>query len=95
MKNVAFITRSDGKEKEIPENDFNNLDAKLSGRVILPYDEAYGSATTACNGLLNTEPAVVVVCLNENDVLASLEFARDLDMSVSVKGGGQIGRAHV
>lgn len=88
MKNVAFIARSDGKEKEIPENDFKDLDGKLSGRVILPHDEAYRSATTVWNGLLNTEPAVVALCLNQNDVLTSLEFARDFDMSVSVKGGG-------
>jgi hypothetical protein len=88
MKNVAIITRSAGKENEISEKDFRDLDRMLAGRIVLPFDESYGPATEVWNGLVKTEPAVIAVCLNENDVLSSLQFARDFDMSVSVKGGG-------
>ncbi len=88
MEKVAFIARSDGKEKEISEKDFNDLDKKLTGRVILPFDKSYGAAVSVWNGLVKTEPAVVAVCFNENDIQSSLEFARDFDMSVSVRGGG-------
>ena len=88
MKSIPIIARSDGKEKEIPESDFRDLDKKLTGRVVIPFDQAYKTAVTVWNGLVNTKPAAIVICSEANDVIGALRFAGDFEMSVSVLGGG-------
>jgi FAD/FMN-containing dehydrogenase len=65
----------------------NALADKLTGSVIVPGDEAYDDARKVWNGMIDRRPALIARCQTEQDVVASVNFARDHDLLVAVRGG--------
>src|SRR5689334_8585181 len=58
------------------------------GPVIAPDDLAYDPARVTFNGMIDRRPALVTRPLDWADVVAAIEFAREADLPVSVRGGG-------
>jgi len=61
---------------------------QLRGEVLQPEDGGYDEARTVWNGMIDKEPAVIARCTGAADVIAAVNFARDLDLLLAVKGGG-------
>ncbi len=66
----------------------SELAETVSGDVIRPGDEAYESARSVWNGMIDRRPALIVRCTTAADVTASLAFARQHGLPVTVRGGG-------
>ena len=64
------------------------LDTLLEGEVLRPGDTGYDKARTIWNAMISRRPAVIARCKNVADVQASVRFARDNELLVSVRGGG-------
>lgn len=62
--------------------------AGLRGAVILPGDDEYDTARKVWNGMIDRRPALVVRCAGAADVVRSVNFARDQNLTVAVRGGG-------
>ncbi len=62
--------------------------AGLRGRVILPEDSEYDSARRIWNAGVDKRPGMIVRCLGTGDVIDAVNFARDQDLLVAVRGGG-------
>ncbi|MFG2982666.1 FAD-binding oxidoreductase [Streptomyces sp. NPDC048258] len=60
----------------------------LAGDVFAPDDPGYDEARTVFNAMIDRRPAVIARCENAEDVVTAVRFARDLDLKVSVRGGG-------
>ena len=58
------------------------------GPVIAPEDLGYEMARATFNGMLDRRPEVVTRPLDVADVVAAVEFARERELPVSVRGGG-------
>ncbi|HET7357910.1 MAG TPA: FAD-binding oxidoreductase [Nocardioidaceae bacterium] len=73
------------------------LRGTVRGAVFGPSDQGYDEARTVWNGLIDKRPAVVVRCANADDVSAAIQFARDRDLELAVRGGahGTAGNATV
>lgn len=56
--------------------------------MIAPEDLGYDVARATFNGMIDRRPAVVTRPLDVRDVVSAIEFAREHDLSVSVRGGG-------
>jgi FAD/FMN-containing dehydrogenase len=67
---------------------FNELAARLTGRLILPEDAAYDQTRRLWNGRVNTRPAAIVRCANVQDVIATVRWARAHELPLSVRGAG-------
>lgn len=67
---------------------FKDLIPLLTGRVILPEDEAYEQARQLWNGKVNKHPAAFVRCANAQDVIHAVRWARSHGLALSVLGGG-------
>jgi FAD/FMN-containing dehydrogenase len=65
----------------------NALADKLTGSVIVPGDEAYDEARKVWNGMIDRRPASIARCQTQEDVVASVNFARDKDLLIAVRGG--------
>lgn len=63
------------------------LGAALRGTVILPGDDAYEATRRVWNGMIDKRPALIVQCAGVADVVAAVQFARDHDLLVAVRGG--------
>lgn len=64
------------------------LRASVRGAVLCPDQDGYDTARVIPNAMIDRRPAVIVRCTGAADVLASVRFAREHDLLVSVRGGG-------
>jgi FAD/FMN-containing dehydrogenase len=64
------------------------LGERVRGRVITPGDEGYEDARKVLNGMFDRRPSVVVQCSEAGDVVAAVDFARENQLDVAVRGGG-------
>src|SRR4051794_40417229 len=62
--------------------------AGLRGPVLSPGDDGYGDARRIWNGLIDRRPALIVQPTGTADVVDAVNFAREHDLLLSVKGGG-------
>ena len=53
-----------------------------------PTDPGYDESRAMWNGMIDRRPALVVRCLGVADVVASVAFARETGIAISIKGGG-------
>src|SRR5215471_5633918 len=70
------------------ENSIKELKTSLRGRVIEPGDKDYDEARKVYNGMIHKKPRVIARCFDVADVIRSINFARDNDILVAIRGGG-------
>ena len=61
---------------------------RLTGRLIRPVDAEYNEARAVWNGMIDKYPALIAKCVDSDDVILAVKFARAQNLSVSVRGGG-------
>ncbi len=60
----------------------------LRGELIRPNDAAYDEARKLWNGMIDRHPGLIAQCVGAADVVAAVNFARENNLLVSVRGGG-------
>jgi len=60
----------------------------LHGELVLPGDEDYDSARRVWNGMIDRHPSMIAYCVDVDDVVKSVNFARDHEMLTAVRSGG-------
>ena len=60
----------------------------VRGAVLRPGDQGYDDARAIWNGLIDRRPALIVQCTGAADVVDAVNFAREHNLLLSVKGGG-------
>jgi hypothetical protein len=65
--------------------------AGLQGQLIQPGDENYDDACKVYNAMIKRHPRLIVRCADAADVMDSVNFARENNLLVSVRGGGHSG----
>jgi hypothetical protein len=63
----------------------------LRGRLLRPNDIGYEEARQVFNGMINKHPALIARCMDVADVIAAVNFARNHQMTLAVRGGGHNG----
>ena len=74
--------------EHIEQTTVENFAEQVNGQVLQPGDDGYDEARTVWNAMIDRKPATIVRCTGAADVMAAVDFARDLDLLLSVKGGG-------
>jgi FAD/FMN-containing dehydrogenase len=62
--------------------------SKVRGEVLVPTDPGFEDARKIWNAMIDRRPAMIVRCAGVADVMDSVALARDLDLLVSIRGGG-------
>ncbi len=78
----------DGHDLHLSEAVVNNLAAALQGRLVRPADTGYDASRALWNGMIDRRPALIARCVDQDDVVAAVSFARSNQLRVSVRGGG-------
>src|SRR5260221_4426749 len=60
----------------------------LRGGLIQSHDEQYDAARKVWNGLIDKRPQLIARCADEGDVVCAVNFAREHELLVAVRGGG-------
>lgn len=82
------IRRSSGCDTAIPGSELARLAKDMAGTLLLPGDSFYDSVRRVWNGMVDKKPGLIARCARTADVIASVHFAREHDLLVSVRGGG-------
>jgi FAD/FMN-containing dehydrogenase len=79
---------SNRKEPSIGERAIQTLKEQMDGEVLQPGDAGYDEARAVWNGMIDKRPGLIARCRTAQDVIASVNFARENDVAVAVRGGG-------
>ena len=71
----------------LADGTIEQLRAAIAGEVITPGDADYEEARRVWNGMIDCHPALIVRCASTDDVATAVNFGRDHDLLVSVRGG--------
>ena len=66
----------------------SELQEQVRGEVVVPGDGSYDDARAVHNGMIDRRPAVVVRVANAGDVMAAVNYARENELELSIRGGG-------
>jgi len=65
--------------------------ASARGELIGPDDEAYEAARKVYNGMIDKCPRLIERCADVADVIGAVNFARENDLLLAIRGGGHNG----
>jgi FAD/FMN-containing dehydrogenase len=65
-----------------------SLANRVRGDVLRPGDDGYDETRRVWNAMIDREPAVIARCTGAADVIAAVDFARERDLLLSIRGGG-------
>jgi FAD/FMN-containing dehydrogenase len=77
-----------GREIDLKPEMIDDLKMRLRGPVLLPGEAGYEESRTVWNAMIDRKPALVARCLGVGDVITSVQFAREHDLLLCIKGGG-------
>jgi FAD/FMN-containing dehydrogenase len=87
MADIAAVTIG-GVETDLPSAVVEDFASSLRGELIRPGDRAYEPAREIWNGMIDRRPALVARCAGAEDVVAAVNFARENELRLAVRGGG-------
>jgi FAD/FMN-containing dehydrogenase len=79
---------TEGRDIDLKQELLDGLKMRLRGPMLAAGDAGHEECRTVWNAMIERSPAVVVRCLGTADVIACVQFAREHDLLLCVKGGG-------
>ena len=74
--------------KDLAALTIDAFSSQLRGKIVMPSDASYDQERKLYNGMMNKLPGMIVKCLDVADVIASVNFGRENNLLISVRGGG-------
>ena len=75
-------------EIDLRQDALDDLKTRLRGPVLVLGEVGYEESRTVWNAMIDRRPALVARCLGVADVIACVQFARDHELLLCIKGGG-------
>ena len=69
----------------------DKLTQNLRGELIQPGDQPYDAARKLYNAMIDRRPRFIVRCSDVADVIAAVQYAREHELLLAVRGGGHNG----
>lgn len=74
--------------KSLEKTKIDDFKKHFEGEVILPGDPAYEEVRQIWNAMIDRKPGMIARCTSADDVVRAVNFARENDQLVAVRGGG-------
>src|SRR5438105_2653070 len=75
----------------LEETAIQELVSRMRGELLRPSDAGYEQAIRVYNGMIEKRPALIAHCVDVADVIAAVNFAREHELTLAVRGGGHSG----
>jgi FAD binding domain len=75
-------------ETSLDEKAVGELRKRFRGELLLPTDAGYEEHRRVWNAAIDRYPSLIARCTGTRDVVEVVKFARERDLTVSVRGGG-------
>jgi FAD binding domain-containing protein/berberine-like enzyme len=90
LKNLKYTVMS----KKVQDLDAALIDAftaQIRGKIIVPKDSNYDESRKVFNAMINKHPGMFVICVDVADVIHAVNFGRENNLLVAIRGGGHNG----
>lgn len=77
--------------KNLNSSVIEEFSSQLRGDIVLPSNNSYNETRKVYNAMINKFPGMFVMCVDVADVILSVNFAREYNLLVAVRGGGHNG----
>ena len=74
------------------ESQVEQLKAGMRGVVVTPADPTYDEARALYNAMIDKRPALIARCRDVADVISAVNFGREQQLDIAVRGGGCSGK---
>lgn len=88
---VVGVATIDGARTRVSEQSLEELRIAARGEIVVPPDPGYGNARALFNLMHPGRPALAVRCTGTADVIEAVNFARQRDLLLAVRGAAVIG----
>jgi FAD/FMN-containing dehydrogenase len=78
----------DSNHVELTPDSIGGLKTRLCGPLLTAGEGAYEDSRTVWNAMIDRKPSLVARCLGVADVVACVQFAREHNLLLCIKGGG-------
>ena len=85
---MADFKNTDGGTTNLDNEKLEALRASLRGKLLMPTDTGYDVSRTLWNAMIDRRPAAVVRAAGAGDVMQAVNFARENQLLLAVRGGG-------
>ncbi|MGV8989545.1 MAG: FAD-binding oxidoreductase [Cypionkella sp.] len=82
------LKKLNGGTTQVPDAKLADLKASLRGSLIGKDDAGYDAARALWNGMIDRHPGLIVRAVETNDIRLAVNFARENELLLAVKGGG-------
>jgi FAD/FMN-containing dehydrogenase len=82
------LTGLAGNALSLDSETLERFAADLDGKLARPGDDEYAEATSIWNAMITRRPAAVARAASREDVVRTVNFARDNEVELSIRGGG-------
>lgn len=72
----------------VQAKNIDELRTRFKGNIVLPGDVAYESTRKIWNAMIDKRPAVIARCASASDAVLGVNFAKDNELILAVRGGG-------
>jgi len=77
-----------GNRVHLDDETIQSFESTLHGEMIRPSDDNYNEARVVWNGMIDKHPSLIVQCQSTQDVQHAVNFARNNNLLLAVRGGG-------
>ena len=77
--------------KNLDPSTIEALGDSMRGNITLPDDTDYNEARKVYNAMIDKHPGLIARCVDVADVIAAVNFGRENDVLIAVRGGGHNG----
>jgi FAD/FMN-containing dehydrogenase len=74
--------------KQLPNALIDQLKTQFKGSVLVPGDGAYDEVRQIWNAMIDRKPGVIARASSADDIVAAVNFARQNNLLISIRGGG-------
>lgn len=78
----------DGPGIDLSQDLISGLKMSLSGSVLVSGEPGFADSCSVWNAMIDRKPSIVVKCLGVADVVVAVQFAREHNLLLCIKGGG-------
>jgi hypothetical protein len=75
----------------LSEATIEEFKTNLRGELIQPSDPGYAEARKLYNGMIDKRPRLIARCVDVADVITAVNFGRDQNLLIAIRGGGHNG----
>lgn len=83
-----YLAKKRGGTVKLPEAALERLRADLRGSLVLRDDANYEAARQIWNAMVARRPSIIVRCAGVADAIRTVNFAREHELLLAVRGGG-------